>query len=102
MKEDIKFPPRIIVGTPTVEAYLPNLEDTLTQFKNHAFMDGLDCGLAIADKLSTWLTMNPPIPHETLREYVIEEMNQILKRHEHKTPPMCPPMEAANAKSRPQ
>ena len=63
---------------------MSDFETAMTRYGDHQFMDGLDTGLAVAEKLAIWLTSVPPIPQKKLREFVFAEVEAILKKHEHR------------------
>lgn len=68
------------VGYVHVRNYLPGLEEQLQRMVNHARLQGVSEGLAVAEKVLIWLTAKPRLSHEKLAEYVRAEVEQVEKR----------------------
>jgi len=84
MPDEIKHPERLQVGAAHVETYMPDLLQQMRAFGDHQFLEGLDAGLAVTEKLCNWLTSAKPPSREKLREYVLAEHQAVVDRYRHK------------------
>lgn len=54
--------------------YVREIESVLEYQAEEGYLNGLTDGLAPAEKISVWLTCNPPMPHSTLKELLDREI----------------------------